>query len=330
MALRINLIAWNNGVGLSRDLALLRHALEAGGFRVHVTAIGRGKLRKWLRPPLVRVRPWVRVALRLPPAHDVNIMLEHIRPEDFASAKRTFFIPNPEWCNDRDVALLPRVHGVLAKTRHAVAIFEALGARTALIGFTSEDRLDAAVTRERTFFHLAGRSSNKGTDALLKLWQRHPEWPRLTVVQSPRTASALPPTPNIDHRIDYIDDTELRRLQNANVFHLCCSETEGFGHYLVEAMSVGAVVLTTDAPPMNELVDASRGVPIRISRTGTQCLAQTCFVDAEALEHQINALLTCDDAHLGTLGQAARRWFESNDAAFPERLRAGFEALLQS
>lgn len=330
MALRINLIAWNNGVGLSRDLALLRHALEAGGYRVHVTAIGRGKLRKWLRPPLVRVRPWVRVALRLPPAHDVNIMLEHIRPEDFASAKRTFFIPNPEWCNDRDVALLPRVHGVLAKTRHAVAIFEALGARTALIGFTSEDRLDAAVTRERTFFHLAGRSSNKGTDALLKLWQRHPEWPRLTVVQSPRTARALLPTPNIDHRIDYVDDTELRRLQNANRFHICCSETEGFGHYLVEAMSVGAVVFTTDAPPMNELLDASRGVPVRYGHTGTQCLAKTFFVDTQALEEQVTAALAFDEARAASLGHAARSWFEANDATFPGRLRAGIEALLQA
>ena len=39
-------------------------------------------------------------------------------------------------------------------------------------------------------------------------------------------------------------DAELREIQNANLFHLCPSETEGFGHYIVEALSVGAIVLT--------------------------------------------------------------------------------------
>jgi hypothetical protein len=39
---------------------------------------------------------------------------------------------------------------------------------------------------------------------------------------------------NIDYRSDYLDDVELRRLQNESLFHLCPSETEGWGHYLVE------------------------------------------------------------------------------------------------
>ena len=52
---RANVIAWNNGVGLSRDMALLEDGLRQAGFDVTLTAIGRGKLRKWLRPPLVRM-----------------------------------------------------------------------------------------------------------------------------------------------------------------------------------------------------------------------------------------------------------------------------------
>ena len=42
---------------------------------------------------------------------------------------------------------------------------------------------------------------------------------------------------------DYIDDAELRTLQNRHLFHLCPSETEGFGHHLVEGMSCGAITL---------------------------------------------------------------------------------------
>jgi glycosyltransferase involved in cell wall biosynthesis len=322
MALRLNLIAWNNGVGLTRDLALLERALRAGGFDVHVTAIGRGKLRKWFRPAMMRLRSRLRALARRPPRFDVNIMLEHIRPEDLPSAHRTLFIPNPEWCLPTDVAQLRNVAGVLAKTRHAVDIFQRLGVHTEWIGFTSEDRLDAGVPRERRFFHLAGRSSNKGTDALIALWRRHPEWPVLTVLQSPRTARPIEPAvANVEHRVDYIDDAELRQLQNACRFHICCSETEGFGHYLVEAMSVGAVVITTDAAPMNELVDRSRGVCVGYGTTGTQFLATTYFIDCAQLEIQIERLLASDDATLDALGDAARQWFERNDAEFPERLR---------
>lgn len=329
MATRVNLVGWNNGVGLTRDLALLERALSATGHEVAVTAIGRGKLRKWFRPALVGARTRLRRAFGRPPEHDVNLMLEHVRAEDMASARATLFIPNPEWCQPVDVALLPRLDGVLAKTRHAEAIFRERGVATAFIGFTSEDRLDAAVRRERAFFHLAGRSSNKGTDALIALWRRHPEWPTLTVVQSPRTARPLDPAPpNVVHRIDYLDDAELRRLQNSCRFHVCCSETEGFGHYLVEAMSVGAVVLTTDAEPMNELVDASRGLPVPYARTGRQQLATTYFVDIEALERQVVAVLAMDEAALDALGAAARRWYVDNDAAFPGRLRDGIQALL--
>lgn len=326
--MRVNLVGWNNGVGLTRDLRLLEDALRACGHEVHVTAIGRGKLRKWFRPPLVRARTGLRRLLGRPPAYDVNVMLEHVRAEDLGSARVNLFIPNPEWCQPGDVALLPRLDGVLAKTRHAQRLFEAEGAATAFIGFTSEDRLDASVQREARFFHLAGRSSNKGTSALLDLWCRHPEWPRLTVVQSPRTARPLDPPPaNVEHRIDYVDDAALRHLQNACRFHVCCSETEGFGHYLVEAMSVGAVVLTTDAEPMNELVDAGRGVCIPAGRTGRQQLATTYYVDEAALEQAIERLLATDGATLDALGRAARRWYVENDAAFAGRLDAALSAL---
>ncbi|EQD67759.1 glycosyltransferase, partial [mine drainage metagenome] len=67
----------------------------------------------------------------------------------------------------------------------------------------------------------------------------------------PKSATSRRVAANIEHRIDYLDDAALQRLQNAHWFHLCPSETEGYGHYLVEAMGIGAVVLTTDAAPMN-------------------------------------------------------------------------------
>jgi hypothetical protein len=323
---RINLIAWDNKVGLSTDLHLLADALRTGGYSVHISTLRRGKLRKWTRPVRMRVRhAWRR--MRGEEDYDVNLLLEHVRPEDLPYARRNLFIPNPEWCLPKDVQLLPRIDGVLAKTHHAQPIFEALGCRTAFIGFTSVDRLDASVPRQRAFFHLAGRSSNKGTATLLATWRRHPEWPRLTVLQSPRNRGEVVQAANIEHRIDYVPDDELRRIQNAHRFHLCPSETEGFGHYLIEAMSIGAVATTLDAPPMNEMITPERGALIPYSRTGRQNLATTYFYDGAVLETVVERLLQTSDAELERMGAAARAWFGDNDRMFRERICTSVAAL---
>jgi glycosyltransferase involved in cell wall biosynthesis len=323
---RINLIAWDNKVGLSTDVNLLADALRAGGCNVHFSTLRRGKLRKWSRPLRQRVRyAWRR--LRGKEDYDVNLMLEHVRPEDLPFARRNLLIPNPEWCLPKDVQLLPRIDGMLVKTHHAEPIFEALGCPRAFIGFTSIDRLDASVPRERAFFHLAGRSTNKGTATLLATWRRHPEWPRLTVLQSPHSRGEVVQAPNIDHRIDYVPDDELKRIQNAHRFHLCPSETEGFGHYLIEAMAIGALVVTLDAPPMNEMITPERGALIPYSRTGRQNLATTYFYDGAALETAVEHLLQASDAELERMGAAARAWFEDNDRMFRERMCASMAAL---
>jgi len=327
--IRVNLIARDNGFGLSRNLHLLGDALNNADCEVTVSGIRRGALRKMLNPAKQHAQNLARrLAGRDAERWDINLMLERVRPEYLAAARRNVLMPHPEWFDERDRAWLPRLDRAFVLTHHAAPIFEALGLRADYTGFTSEDRLDAAVPRERKFFHLAGRSSNKGTDTLLATWRRHPEWPRLTVLQSPRVARAVLKAPNIEHRIDYISDAELKRSQNAHRFHLCPSETEGFGHYLVEAMGVGAVVVTLDAPPMNEMVTPDSGALVAYSRTGRQGLATTYFYDEDALESVIERLLATPDDELERMGSAARAWFEDNDRAFRIRIAESVRALV--
>jgi glycosyl transferase family 1 len=326
---RINLIAWDNGFGLTRNLRLLGAALRAGGHDVSVSSIRRGKLRKIMRPINLRARvAWQRVRGLDARSYDINLMLEHVRPEYFPVARHNVLMPHPEWFLESDRAAFVGIDRVFALTQHAVPIFEALGKPTNYVGFTSEDRLDRNVARERKFFHLAGRSSNKGTESLLALWRKHPEWPTLTVVQNPRSAKPGAPARNIDHLIDYVDDAELKRLQNAHRFHLCPSETEGFGHYLVEAMSIGAITLTVDAPPMNEMVTPERGIWIAVARTSTQNLAVTNFFDEHAMEEAIERVLTSATTDLDRISAAARDWFIDNDRAFREHINSAVAALL--
>ncbi len=324
----VNLIGWDNGVGLSRDLRLIEQALSDAGFQVAIQpARGRGKLRKWFGPWVQRaVIAGRRLARRK--RFDLNLMLEHITPEFLGAAERNAFIPNPEWCLPRDVRRLPQVDRVLTKTSHATGIFHRQGCEVAPVGFTSTDRHLPDVARAPTFLHLAGRSSAKRTRLVLETWARHPEWPRLTVVQHPRMADFRPEAANIVHRVDYLDDAELREIQNANLFHLCPSETEGFGHYIVEALSVGAIVLTTDAEPMNELVTAERGVLVPFAQTGRQQLATRYLIEAEALECAVVGALALDAGEIEAKQAAARAFYLDNDRTFRERLAAAVTAMI--
>lgn len=327
----INLIARDNGFGLSRDLRLLAAALTAGGHHVSISAVRRGKLRKLGNSWRVNARCALR-RLRGRDAHefDANLMLEHVRAEYFPLARSNVLLPNPEWFLPADQAALAGIDRVFAKTRYTQTIFSGLGCRVAFTGFTSWDRQDMSVPRERAFFHLAGRSGTKNTEALLTLWRRHPRWPRLTVVQDRHMAQTRAAAPNIDHRIGHLPDGELRRLQNSHRFHLCPSQTEGFGHYLVEALGVGAVTLTLDAPPMNELITPERGVLVPVARTGTQHLATTNFFDETPMQAAIERMIGLGDSELDRIGSAARAWFVDNDHAFRDRLDSAIHALDQA
>jgi hypothetical protein len=241
-------------------------------------------------------------------------------PQFLHTADLNIAVPNPEWFDRRDRRLLGTLDGVWAKTRHTQAVFDRLGCRTALIGFDSEDRYQAEVERERSFFHLAGKSQMKGTEPLVRLWQRHPEWPTLILVYHLGGGRELPAAANIRWYRDYLPDEELRVLQNRSRFHLCLSEAEGWGHYIVEALSVGAVTLTLDAAPMNELVQPGRGVLVACTRRGRQHLADTVGFDDAALEGAVRYALALDDVQLARLGAAARAWFLDNRSGFAGRI----------
>ena len=317
---RVNLIVSSNGAGLTRDMRLIADALRHAGIAVAVTSLRRGKLRKWFRPWWVRSGNALRRLLGRTRPYRLNVMLEHIRAEYLPWADVNVLVPNPEYLLETDLALLPRIDCVAVKTRHAESIFKGLGCKTEFIGFTSEDRMDADVPRERAFFHLAGKSGSKGTKAVLAAWRQHPHWPHLTVIQNSRSAQAGEPMPNISHLVEYIPDEQLRRMQNSHRFHLCPSEAEGFGHYLMEALAVGAVTLTTDGAPMNELVTSQRGLLISVARTGTQAEAITWLAGPREIADAVERALALDEAECEVLGEAGRQFFLDNDAAFRQRL----------
>ena len=302
---KINIIARTNGVGLDRDVDLVHNCLSEAGHDVTVSHC-RG------------ISPF-RALLPAKPKFDANIFLERVFPRWLSSARKNLLIPNQERFPERHLGLLKKIDHILCKSRHAEEIFSKHG-ETEYIGFTSENMSNDSIQPDyQSFFHLAGRSTLKGTETILALWKKHPEWPQLTIVQCKENAPETVPD-NIHLITDYIPHEEIKRHLNTHGIHLCTSLSEGWGHYIVEAMSCRAVVVTTDAPPMNELITPARGIPVPFDHSEPRHLGINFHIDASKLESNIQELLLMTEEKKKDYGVRARAWFEENNTSFKKNL----------
>jgi hypothetical protein len=200
---------------------LLAGALQASGHQVDVTIIDAVQARR-RRSPLAQFATRARLAWGSAGAKvqtaraDVNLMLEHVWLQYLSTAPVNVAVPNPEWFDRHDRRFLAEVDSIWAKTAYTRELFRALGCSTTYIGFDSDDRYDSETAKQRTYFHLAGKSTMKGTDRLVRVWQRHPEWPRLILVQhadGARTAGRA------EHRarVAYLSDCDNCRTKACSI-----------------------------------------------------------------------------------------------------------------
>lgn len=314
---KINIIARRNGVGLDRDVDLLHDVLSAAGFGVTISHC-RGI------SPLRRLFPQKAT-------FDANLFVERIFPRWLGSAPINIVIPNQERFPKRHLPLLRQMDHVLAKTAHGHEIFSKHVPDTHLVRFTSPNLFDPKIQKNdsHSCLHLAGKSTLKGTETVLALWKKHPEWPQLTLIQCKENAPESVPE-NVILLTEYLSDEEIQRHLNANAIHLCPSLSEGWGHYIVEAMSCGAVVVTTDGPPMNELVAEGRGFTVPFHKSEPRHLGINYHVDPDALESRLEAIFNAAPESLKQTGEAARDWFLSNDGQFRETLTQTVKEILSA
>ena len=149
------------------------------------------------------------------------------------------------------------------------------------------------------FVHIAGQSPLKGTIILIKTWNdKHIKEPLIITAKNlfggntklfnywkslrPTKIKGLPDIdglksawntylPNVEIPLfekvgsiylcdKTLDINIIRFLQNIADVHMCPSAIEGWGQYIDEGRRTKSVVLTLDAPPMNELIDVKSGV----------------------------------------------------------------------
>jgi len=257
-------------------------------------------------------------------AFDIDIHVEHL-VEINPKSKYKIIIPNPEWFEIQWTESLKYIDLVLAKTRDCESIFKRLHPNVRFTSFTSVDRYLPDVEKKNQFFHSCGKSQSKGTKEVLDLWGkfRRPPYPKLQFYARPemieygffRKTNFL----NVDTHLDFIPEKEFKIAQNENLIHICTSIYEGFGHYINEAKSCGCVVITTDAAPMNELVDLDFGLLSRCLPFSKMRLARTFRVSDKHLRLTVDQVESMPDDVLIELGQKARQSFLANDKFFKDR-----------
>lgn len=293
--LKINLITQENGRGLNTDLQVLVEALEQLDCSVTILDILEAK---WNR------------------AH-INIFIQVLIPEKFPMAKQNWFIPNPEWY-EQPLSYLNHVDLILCRTKEIERIFRKMNKPTYYLGFTSPDSYREDVQKDyRHLFHLGGGSFLRGTVAIKDIWQTHPTFPLLKVISFYFPFSSH--SPHLEWFSLRLPEERLRKLQNQCGIHLCPSETEGFGHYIMEGMSACAVVLTTDAPPMNEFIKDQRCLVPYIKASPLN-LATQYQVDPLQLQSKIEYLLSLPLEELQEIGEQNRAVYLQKRQEFYERL----------
>jgi glycosyltransferase involved in cell wall biosynthesis len=275
--MRISIISIDNGVGLTRDTAILTSLLREEGHEVWFTDY--------------RSRRVVQA--------DINLHLEVIGISSIPYGGMNILIPNPEWFDLGFRPYISRMDAIFCKTHDAVRIFNRLHSNVTYIGFTSIDRY-LPVEKKKKFCHFAGKSTTKGTKAVIE-------------------ASKLSGI-DIDVYRYTLTDTELQQLQNEYMIHVCPSAYEGFGHYINEAKSCGAVIITTNHPPMNELVNSNFGFGVAVNNIRPMSLAIVADVDTFALADTLRMANELPLETLTKIGLRARESYLYTDKLFKQNL----------
>jgi hypothetical protein len=331
-------IVHHRSPGMAADASLLAAAIRASfpGARIASWAL-RGRLVKNYKTS-VEIGDEARAALPF----DFLFLLEHAHGNppflDPGFARHVVYVPNVEWLGPLDLEVIASgaIHTVFLKSRYSGVVFSRLPGvdrvrnGTLFTGWTSPD-VGAASAAERDWnrlLHVCGKSRQKNGDAIVSLWMRRPDLPDMTIVAGAETSVDLPmplrAAENLHVLVNKLSEPTLRALQREAGIHVCPSIAEGFGHTLNEARAAAAVLITTDGPPMNEIVeDSSSGIliPVRPENQEPFHLSTGFRVTEDDLEASIRRVLEMTPEQRSQIGFRARHLFEEERKRFHANIR---------
>lgn len=228
---KINLIYYNNGVGLTKD-ALILDTILKNQFILNHVHIDNNRCED----------------------ADINLFIQNIDEnsiEFLFAANKNVLIPNIEWMSSFCIENLSRFDLILAKSKECVDYIINYNSKIKLSGFSSIDRFNPNIKKQKTFFHLCGRSIQKNTELVVDVFNENGL--PITIVDCTGRFKGKT-QPNINYINSFLSEQEINQLFNENLYHICPSINEGWGHYIYEALSCESVVFVPNAKPTNEFL----------------------------------------------------------------------------
>jgi len=298
--------------------------------------------------------------------YDINLWVERLFFPELFPCRTTWMMINQEMLRTDEP--LDTVNVFLCKTRYAEGLIKKYISANNLKSkaiYTAHTSRDLGLTQPRSkdyrlAVHFAGKSWLKGTYRLIKAWVRTDPQAELVVtcrdycLDSDKLKKFLSyyftltsggggveeiySTPRTKIRlIKFLPTDQLDELQSRAGIWLCPSEVEGYGHYINEGRSAGAVVVTTNYPPMNELVSEKDGFLVNLG-WGTKVIQEGMLPGSSRVFPQTRDLMTTlkrvfdtPKNQLMEKGQRARERYLADDELLTmtgHHLMAGDERLL--
>jgi hypothetical protein len=267
------------------------------------------------------------VQINFDPEAEIAVFIENIfAHEKLKDYKKRIFIPNPEWLTVKDKErVVDTIDEVWHKTKFGMKILGDLlpDVEHKYTGFTSLGVPGEAVDFSR-FAHFPGKSKTRHTQDVINIWLKNTALESITI-QMYGTSPEFPrwiESANIRIFSGFLNEGELYAEYVKSGIHICTSQMEGFGHYINEARSIGALVVTLDAPPMNELIDSNCGVLIPTTRSIQHNHGLRFIATPEAIEQGILAARRISIDERKRMGARARYKFEQERNDFLRRLHS--------
>jgi len=281
---------------------------------------------------------------------DINIFIEKINNYLFKYAPINIYIANHHKFLKVWKPYLNNFDYIFVKNTHGKQQFKNAGVPTEKIiniGWTSLDKSFNGIGESNKYYNKdysnwfvpIGQSEYHNLDAILKVWEEHPEFPRLQLaidnsIRHKIVKSQI--SSNITLHSHRLEDKELEELQNGCGVHLCLNESGSFSHNIQEGKSVKAVVIATDNNPnVYQLEDNDTGylVSTKQKRPLKNTLGSRYLIDEESLVSTVKKVMNIikeDELELESIGEKAHEDFIKNNARFKDKFESTFRKIFSN
>jgi glycosyltransferase involved in cell wall biosynthesis len=203
---------------------------------------------------------------------DVNIFLEVVNPSLFSYARKNIWIPNQEWTYQTWIPYITMFDEIWVKTIEARKCFNDASqykANIKYIGWSSIDKGWNPDTIKKNYSKAivpVGKNIFRNPKPIFQAYMRlkatdpttYSKLPVLYVVYSPANINVFVPSDISDKVVlhgEVLAQDEYDNLLKECGLCICTSAAEGFGHAIVEAMSVGCnLILSPISPFVHDII----------------------------------------------------------------------------